>query len=441
MHFWDSNSPEIVIPPNTTLRFLSNVHVPSIPLYLAIAPPLKVYTDNDNTASWLGQHLATGEEQGAQSDGNSGPWWSQASKQLHNGVLLEVEERQQWFKVTEILLYAAVHTQEPGLPTPPGSSPPRLEHLLSDMQDGTDSLMKLYALPLCSDIITRIKAAIISPSGDLPLHDDPCFLADGQVASSLPNKRQRMSDRFDDATQQRRKLKGRDGERVSKAMAGGDRALSQQGLPHPSSEGVGATAASGLSNTTINGFSRTSSIASLPVPIDTRPASRGSLANGRRLSLNRVESALSPRETFLVPDGHSGFPQQNKGALTKVVMAGMRLHGLQQKKKRNDSLIDGDDEYKLVYHQTLKAATFAFRAQFSDRLLGQDAMRDVVDRLLILFCTNPTAIISPQEGFSQPQTPRKFQPETSNAFDLPSSSAPLETTGGTWSTPATKKRR
>jgi hypothetical protein len=72
---------------------------------------------------------------------------------------------------------------------------------------------------------------------------------------------------------------------------------------------------------------------------------------------------------------------RNKDALSKVVMAAMRLHGLQQRKKsrlrRASTALDAgefqqsnaeedaeevarDEEYKLVYHQTYKGAAFAF---------------------------------------------------------------------------------
>jgi hypothetical protein len=72
---------------------------------------------------------------------------------------------------------------------------------------------------------------------------------------------------------------------------------------------------------------------------------------------------------------------RNKEALSKVVMAAMRMHGLQQRKKnrsRRGSIAPGaedpgpiseefaaeeaakDEEYKLIYHQTYKGAALAF---------------------------------------------------------------------------------
>jgi hypothetical protein len=72
---------------------------------------------------------------------------------------------------------------------------------------------------------------------------------------------------------------------------------------------------------------------------------------------------------------------RNKEALSRVVMAAMRMHGMQQRKKnrsRRASVAPGvedsqepiaktaaeeavkDEEYKLMYHQTYKGAAFAF---------------------------------------------------------------------------------
>jgi hypothetical protein len=109
-----------------------------------------------------------------------------------------------------------------------------------------------------------------------------------------------------------------------------------------------------------------------------------------------------------------GFDADNKNALSRLIMAGMRMYGLQQRKKPTASTGSraasetpstnaptastcqpqpgqpkDEDQYKLVYHQTLKAASFALRAHMSRTAIGQDAMRDTVDRLLAIFCTDP----------------------------------------------------
>lgn len=107
-------------------------------------------------------------------------------------------------------------------------------------------------------------------------------------------------------------------------------------------------------------------------------------------------------------------------------MAGMRLHGLSQSKskstkpqqtlqqpQRRSSLAHSilatkqespgptstsnerkkDEEYKLIYHQTFRGATFAFRTHISSSPLQPhtETLREVVDKLLALYCSDPLA--------------------------------------------------
>lgn len=99
---------------------------------------------------------------------------------------------------------------------------------------------------------------------------------------------------------------------------------------------------------------------------------------------------------------------------------------------------DASDEYKVIYHQTFKAATFAFRRQVSTLPLGQETMRDVVDRLLVLFCSTTSALHNGTGNFEAPGT---VVQGNSDVFDLPSSGAPFEPTSRVCSTPTTRKPR
>jgi hypothetical protein len=87
------------------------------------------------------------------------------------------------------------------------------------------------------------------------------------------------------------------------------------------------------------------------------------------------------------------------------------MHGLQQRKKsrsRRSSVAPGveteqlsaeavaeeaakDEEYKLVYHQTYKGAALALRKHITTKPLHTqpDRLRDVVEKLLAIFCTDP----------------------------------------------------
>lgn len=63
----------------------------------------------------------------------------------------------------------------------------------------------------------------------------------------------------------------------------------------------------------------------------------------------------------------------------------------------DNSSSNSNEEYKLIYHTTLKGVLFAFRAhvgavQFHLDGPCMDKLREVVDRLLSLYCGDPLAV-------------------------------------------------
>ena len=448
VHFWSVNEiRDSLVPSTPLLRFLSNVHIPGIPLYLAVGPPTEVSTSNADTAAWL-QDKLTPEDEDSRGISDS---WSHAPRQLDIAILLGVEGAGPHSKVTEILLYAEVQNQEQDRPILSRSSPfSPSSDVLPDLPT-TPVFLKVYALPLCSSIIAQARIASGRAATGYPEKTFPSFLKDGKAEELTIHKRKKLGHLFDDATLQRRRFNGRGGERILKAMSDPDNVSDHQGstLMSGGEEAIGAPSYSPRS------LSRNSSVKVERNSTETTTKSQGAMAHSQGSSLHRAESVLSLHEASVTCDNDSGFAQQNKAALTKVVLAGMRLHGLQQKKKRVSQLEvlnakqkpplaaselfkDGADEYKLIYHQTFKAAVFAFRAHFSNQMLSQDVMRDVVDQLLILFCTDP--MITRRREQNLLETPASILRETSTAFDLPSSSTSPRSTSGTWSTVATKKR-
>ena len=121
----------------------------------------------------------------------------------------------------------------------------------------------------------------------------------------------------------------------------------------------------------------------------------------------------------LAPDS---FQAKNKSTLSRIIMAGMRMHGLSQRKKsipptpvlgltnggsssrpttaseapttkddRNNGNVEekereAEDEFKLIYHRTLQASSFALRREMGTKVIGQERVREVVDALLGMFC-------------------------------------------------------
>ena len=360
---------------------------------------------------------------------------------------------------TEVLVYAAVTQNNTTPPTPPrSSSPAPPDEDTGNTLSKAEALVKVYALPLCSNIIGRAEAFMESwppiptdsPSAEqawfLPHIHDPAL-----VTQPPPQKRPSISMLFDDATKKRRKSRGRGGESISQAMAGIDRPASQHGIPEnydiPQLQQTDRRRKS---------LSRAPSMTPVTSSASSRPTSRsGALANGKRSSLHRVESAITPHDSPALSVADGSCAQENKAALTKVIMAGMRLHGLQQKKKPLNKLQgpsqvllnpethivvnESEDEYKLVYHQTFRSATFIFRKHLNAHPVSQETMRDVVDRLLTIFCTDPMTVDVAPDGSEFQGLETNAGLPSSSPFDKPSSQARSSNFANGWNTPTVKK--
>lgn len=391
------------------MRFLSLVQVALIPLHLAAGPSFYVWTHNESTEQWISEALLDHRDAAAGSAGSIQPWWLRSTQQSDSGILLKVENGvrdihstpSSGYPITEILVYAAISKEQefsgilsasPGSPSGAGDD--------ARVGDGYETTreIKIYALPLSSrkhEHFDRIQG--FDPQPLLNGTDDgkafflPTAREDAPTHASSPWERSRLSNLFEEARDQRKRLLKHGGGGVSKVMA----RMDGLGLnPRLASGEMRGTIPADLSTdmsikaTPRESLSRVSSISSFRSVEPTRPSSRReSLTNGKRSSLHRVESITPVGE---VVDGNM-IEQQNKAALSRIVMTGMRIYGLQQKKGREASRPDDDDEYKLIYHQTFKGALFAFRTHINSELINQEAMRDTVDRLLAIFCNDPLA--------------------------------------------------
>ena len=427
---------------------------------------MEVSSDNDATSRWLSEGLVCQEHINGHEESVSGPWWSYQGAQSDYGMLLSVGHGKSGPRggnnLTELLLYAAVKEKVAELPTTLLSSspaPPEDLYRPSIHEDHLD--IKVYALPLCSrflDYVDKAAGLALPTQEDLTTSREAIFLPQSPDLSHFRQeahqKRPSLSALFEDATQKRRKLKARGGERISKAMAEVDRPATSHGLSSGLDQEEAETppmlqARKAATRNLSSSSSMMSATPELP-----RPVSRsGALANGKRSSLHRVESATSPRNSPLLSDVDGGDALKNKDALTKVVMAGMRLYGLQQKKKSgkssamenrpNTAISIGDamppeteDEFKLVYHQTFKAAMFACRRHFDVQAISQDVMRDIVDRILSLFCSDPLVGLETEGGLT---TFGMSSQKSAGAFDE-SRAGQSSMPGSVWSPHIVKKR-
>ena len=394
----------IALPKVAALRFLSIVETCRIPLCITLGSPYSVSTSSAGTERWFSDLLLN---HGNQDGGDCMPsWWKAARPDSPLGILVAVDNANAKSdcsqpSVTELLFYASIcHDKNPGpLLTPPPLSP--------QPGDATEELrhgpsLSLNALALSSDLLHGAqKSERTPPTSPLPEQGDfeavflpPSFSAEAEIINEPPvRKRKSASDVFDEANERRKKTRRKGGEGVAAAAA------PKSDLQMPSLK-----------------HCRSASI-SQPVPLQTRPLSRSPSISSSRpptaaasapkpSTLSRVQSAA----------GQSGAPSTesgNKDFISRIAMAGMRLYGLAQSKKRNRSrassavpspAVDAsfeeleaerknDEEYKLIYHQVFKGTCFAFRAGIDQASLlpCSERVRDVVDQLLSIFCTDPMA--------------------------------------------------
>ncbi|KAF2491766.1 hypothetical protein BU16DRAFT_530199 [Lophium mytilinum] len=405
--------------PSSSLRFLSVVETSRIPLYLAAGPSFNVWTTSSDTEEWFSSILAREDAFDATASGDEAcAWWTSARAQSPIGILVAVENGWQLdghAKVTEILFYGTLAgNADAGLPSPPTSSQEQHSALSGSPE------LRVHALPLSSDLLVHPKSngSRLSPPIDAEMSE-----GDGQFLSPLlppsasspgPEKRKKVNDMFDEATERRRKARRKGGEAV--AAAASKIELPRPASAHRKSLSIDSKAGNTVESLRGHNTAQVSQAAGRPLSrspsfsSDIRPLSRKGLLDGpgKRSTLSRVTSiSAAPEEQTI--------ESRNKEALSRVVMAGMRMHGLQQRKKQyksrrssvapsadgNDGHADEvateeaakDEEYKLIYHQTFKGAALALRKHMATEPLHSqpDSLRDVVDRLLAIFCTDPLA--------------------------------------------------
>ncbi|MCJ1396340.1 hypothetical protein MMC18_009229 [Xylographa bjoerkii] len=412
---------------NVNLQFLSFVNPAAVPLHLVAGPSFDVFTANENTEKWLSDRLLSSSQLRSDEVQPPSKWWKNKRGQSDVGVLLQVDGQintaQYSSRVTELLIYAGLPKytgpDHIGMLTPPRSSSPVADHGGSpEDSDRPVETVNVYALPLSSDLPYSFQDSLNPPSppSEEPSHEYAQFLPLSTEDHPRPKGRKRLhlDSLFQDATHQVKRSKKRGGESIAKAMASLDKPHSptvEQSTSHHETVGSGTQFPTSLffgkpRLERHSGLFRAHSLGSLRDLNRSRPPSRGNTAPARRSTLSRVASVGVFESISPAPESPSDIEQQNKAALSRVVMAGMRIYGLQQKKKSDRSraasevplsagpmsttrsIADDEDEYKLVYHQTYKAASFAIRKYISVVTMGQDGMRDIVDRILEMFCVD-----------------------------------------------------
>ena len=396
-----NQQPSIRLPDGASLRFLSIVETSRIPLYLVLSSPCSVSTSDAATECCFRDVLLSSRTADDAEDGSS--WWTAARPDSPLGILVAVESSIEPSclpgpRVTEILFYASRSSKSNSSSLTPPPSSPRHDEPTTDTNEGLG--LSVNAVALSSDLLYHAQHAELTPPASPRPEDQrleavflpPPFSAETEVINEPPvRKRKSAADAFDEANERRKKARRKGG------------------------EGVAAVAASKSESQVLSLQHRRSTSTSHAVPLQSRPLSRSpsvsssrpptAVAASRRSTLSRVQSVAITLE-------ESTIESRNKELISRITMAGMRLYGLVQSKRRKirasstapspavnvgfeelEAERKNDETYKLVYHQTFKGTCFAFRATVERESLHfySEPVRDVVDILLAIFCGDPLA--------------------------------------------------
>ncbi|KAI9772851.1 MAG: hypothetical protein M1840_008733 [Geoglossum simile] len=377
-------------------------------------------------------------------------------------------------KITEVLLYGAIseNSKAGQLPTPLSIPSPTLPAAVSgSVATATVAKqLRVHALLLSSEkVYSEAQAVTAGVDTEDLITLKAAFRESGAVdAQFLPSlsqgrrhktrpllKRRRGETLFEDTTEKFRKARRSDGKNISQDIvnSGPPPLLTPQSVMSKAdtlNAGPEFLVDTGENPANFGRSSREGSIGTKPQSFDNqhhrlsrsgsphlpdiaiskegKPADQ-TQSTHKRNTLNDAKQSLLPTFTNTAKGdgGHQvsqtgilkplNLPEtqkiteiRNKEMLSRIVMAGMRIYGLQQQKKPNklrgisDGPVTADsqasleiDEYKLVYHQTFKGACFAFRRHIATTPLKQGYMRDVVDKLLAVFCNDPL-VVSKSEG-------------------------------------------
>lgn len=276
-------------------------------------------------------------------------------------------------RITEILFYGTIAPSTAAiLPTPPSAS--------SEHHDQLPEL-RIHATPLSSDLLySSAVADVPQPTSTSTTADVEAQFLPQRDTQLTPDSPKRKRDLFEEATIANKKARGRGGAGFAAAAARAKetqsslshrRSLSIDTKALPTSDSRPPSANGPLPRPASRQLSRSPSISS-----DIRPLSRKGTSDthNKRSTLSQVDTvSLQPEEPTT--------ETRNKEALSRVVMAAMRMHGLQQRNKgrsRRESAAHDveeiqqldviaaaeeaakDAEYKLMFHQIHKGAAFAF---------------------------------------------------------------------------------
>ena len=396
-------SQKCTLPANATFQFLAFVDPSQIPLYLAVEQPYSVHTPNLESRSWLENVLFQQSSVLGDSPASKTSTFSCGfhDVQSHTGLLVRVVDTELHnrasrsdARVTEVLFYAEKQNASGlgRLPTPPPSSS-HSEDGIEVNENETRSYKQaeetthatILALPLSSDLLYK---SLVIPNEASLGEDEARFVTPSRKDEPARpvKKRLDIGDLFDEAADRRKKARRKGGQSISLAASGGistpKTMLDEKSIKveHPLMQINRLPSASNKPTTGPDEPSNDQGFQPSSVNfLDSGRFSRRATIGYKKPSCAHYVPAQL-KETF----GDESMESRNKQSISRIVMAGMRIYGVEQRKtsllaKKKTSLSRkksgvpelrpeetecmDDYEFKSIYHQTYKGTVFAFVSQ------------------------------------------------------------------------------
>lgn len=376
----------------SSLSFITFVDPSWIPLHLIQGSSLNVSSTNEQTMQWLNDVLINEAplRNGSIFPYYEGsifePWHLTDLEQSRIGILARPSSSlpaasDGLARVTEILFYAERrdYTETAKPPTPPYASGINVQARKESHIAATDaSSIAIRALPLSSEhLFTSIS------SSELPIQPGEAKFVSSTSAkreAEQQQSRKRLSDLFDEASDRTKKARHGSSHNISIAASRATstprspqvptvdgQVIKQEPQDYPTFDNSSQRCEDSKSHQPRR--QQVDSSRSFNAETNPRPPSRLDQPDRHRSSLSKAGTTSSLQE--------DSYESRNKQTVSRTVMAGMRLYGLQQRKTQmlseqhsRESLRspDGfgdehdhrDIEYKSVYHQTYKGTLFAF---------------------------------------------------------------------------------
>ena len=352
-----------------TLDFIDYIDAARIPLHLATGPSYAVETDSEETEDWFSDVLLREAVGGTSIDSDPDfsatqaamPWYETPQLQSSVGVLVKVFAKpgqSVYPRITELLFYASKRV-DLAIAKLPVSARDSLHLELPDNRregerpgtEGPANPVNLFALPLSSDLL--YESSRVLTTSPIKEGEARFLLPSDRVRTGEPSPRKQnnLDGIFDEAANRRKRARGQGGRSISLAAS--------RGLISPTTPQLRIADSRDLKGVEACRSQSPSCNLSLPETTITNESDRA------LLSMTLTSSLYSETSNEV----------HNKQAISRIVMAGMRMHGLQQCKASGKNIAarnakrpsqadmhdeSGNPEFKEVYHQTYKGTLFVF---------------------------------------------------------------------------------